>query len=281
MNLTNYHTHSTFCDGHSPMEDFVKAAVAMGFTSLGFSSHAPLPYRTRWTMDAPRMLHYLAEFERLRAAYSSLIDLFVGLEIDYLTPAHCPASEYFTSLPLDFRIGSVHPVIDDDGRIHEIDCPVETFQSIVNEYFSGDVDEVVRRYFARLMSMVAAGGFDIVGHADKMHALAQTMHPSLTELPWFRRLIGDYFEAIAEHGYIIEMNTKKYETAGRFFPDAQWYSLLHGLGVPVTVNSDAHFPERLNSGRLEGLKQLKRAGYTHVMQLQAAGRWCAVEISTE
>ena len=108
MNLTNYHTHSTFCDGHSPMEDFVKAAVAMGFTSLGFSSHAPLPYRTRWTMDAPRMLHYLAEFERLRAAYSSLIDLFVGLEIDYLTPAHCPASEYFTSLPLDFRIGSVH-----------------------------------------------------------------------------------------------------------------------------------------------------------------------------
>ena len=38
MNLTNYHSHSNFCDGKAPLEDFVKSAIAAGFTAYGVSS---------------------------------------------------------------------------------------------------------------------------------------------------------------------------------------------------------------------------------------------------
>lgn len=42
-NLTNYHSHCDFCDGHAPMELFVREAVKEGFSSYGISSHAPFP----------------------------------------------------------------------------------------------------------------------------------------------------------------------------------------------------------------------------------------------
>ena len=30
--LYNLHTHTQYCDGHAPMEEFVTEAIAMGFT---------------------------------------------------------------------------------------------------------------------------------------------------------------------------------------------------------------------------------------------------------
>ena len=44
-NLTNYHSHSLYCDGRANMEDFVRFALSEGFTSYGFSSHAPRHYK--------------------------------------------------------------------------------------------------------------------------------------------------------------------------------------------------------------------------------------------
>lgn len=40
-NLTNYHSHSLYCDGRAGMEDFVRFALSEGFTSYGFH---PMPH---------------------------------------------------------------------------------------------------------------------------------------------------------------------------------------------------------------------------------------------
>lgn len=47
MNLTNYHSHTLYCDGRAGMEDFIRFAISRGFASYGISSHAPLPFPTR------------------------------------------------------------------------------------------------------------------------------------------------------------------------------------------------------------------------------------------
>ena len=83
-NLTNYHSHSLYCDGRAGMEDFVRFAISEGFTSYGFSSHAPLPFSTAWAMEWDRMDDYLAEFHRMKKKYARKIELYLGLEIDYL-----------------------------------------------------------------------------------------------------------------------------------------------------------------------------------------------------
>ena len=37
------------------------------------------------------------------------------------------------------------------------------------------------------------------------------------------------------------------------FPSQALLPLVRELGIPLVVNSDAHYPDRINSGRPEGL----------------------------
>ena len=108
MNLTNYHSHSLYCDGRADMESFAHWAKAKGFSAYGYSSHAPLPFPTCWTMEWDRMDDYLGEFLRLKQVYAGSVELYIALEIDYLNEDSHPASACFQALPLDYRIGSVH-----------------------------------------------------------------------------------------------------------------------------------------------------------------------------
>ena len=148
---------------------------------------------------------------------------------------------------------------------------------MVDRHFRGDVERVVRLYYERSRRMVELGGFDIVGHADKVHYNASCCRPGILDEPWYDRLVCDYFAEIARRGYQMEINTKAYEELGVFYPDVRYFPLLRELGVRVQVNSDAHYPERIASGMSEAFRALRRAGFTSVMQLQA-GRWVEREI---
>ena len=242
-NLTNYHSHSLYCDGRASMEDFVRFALSEGFTSYGFSSHAPLPFSTAWTMEWDRMNDYQAEFHRIKEKYAGKIELYLGLEIDYLNEESNPSAARFRELPLDYRIGSVHML------------------------FGGDLEQVVRLYYGRLRRMLELGGFDVVGHADKMHYNAACYRPGLLDEAWYDTFVKEYFEDIAARGYQVEINTKSYHDLGTFYPNGRYFSLLRSLGIRVQVNSDSHYPERINSGRPEALRSLKQAGYETVMEM--------------
>ena len=77
----------------------------------------------------------------------------------------------------------------------------------------------------------------------------------------------EYFEDIAARGYQVEINTKSYYDLGTFYPNGRYFPLLRSLGIRVQVNSDSHYPERINSGRPEALRALKQAGYGTVMEM--------------
>ena len=36
---SNVHTHTTFCDGKNSVEEMARAAIDLGFVSLGYSIH--------------------------------------------------------------------------------------------------------------------------------------------------------------------------------------------------------------------------------------------------
>ena len=110
-NLTNYHSHCDFCDGHAPMELFVREAVKEGFSSYGVSSHAPFPIQNGCNMQKEKMTAYLEEFRRLKQLYSSEIDLYIGLEIDFLDDSFNPSIDYFQSLPLGLYTISLRPTV--------------------------------------------------------------------------------------------------------------------------------------------------------------------------
>lgn len=277
MNLTNYHSHCSFCDGRAPLEEFVKEAIRQGFYSYGVSSHAPLPFPTQWTMEWEQMEAYLDEFKNLRSKYADEIELYVGLEIDYLNEENNPSVARFTELPLDYRIGSVHLLYDAAGEVVDIDCSPAVFKERVDRHFNGDVLRVIRMYFDRLFRMVELGGFDILGHADKMHYNASCYHPGLLDEPWYEALMKDYFSLVASRGYLVEINTKAYDSLGTFYPNSRYWELMKEYQIRILVNSDAHYPERINAGRMEALRLLQAKGFATVAELHQ-GSWREVPI---
>lgn len=271
-NLTNYHSHCNYCDGKAPLEDFISSAIEKGFSSYGISSHAPLPFPTRWTMNKEDVPAYLAEADALKKKYASQIEFYIGLEIDYLNENSNPSISFFRELPLDYRIGSVHLLETADGTVVDTDTTKEKFKERLEKYFNGDLKSTILHYFRNLMRMIELGGFDIVGHADKISYNADYCEPGVLEKSWYNSIVKDYFSLIAESGLMVEINTKAYKSLGVFYPNKALFPLLKEFHIPVMVNSDAHFPELINDARFEALTALQEAGIHTVMELHH-GQW--------
>ncbi len=84
MPWTNYHSHTHFCDGIMGPEAYAAEAFAQGLWAYGFSSHAPLPYPASWGMQPESLPMYLAQIARLQADYRGKLQLYAGLEVDYV-----------------------------------------------------------------------------------------------------------------------------------------------------------------------------------------------------
>ena len=258
--LYNFHTHTQFCDGHAPMEDFVISAIKAGFTHLGFSPHSPVNIESNCNMKPENVEPYLAEVQRLRNSFGDRIRLFASMEIDY-TDEMGPSAKYYDSIPLDYRIGSVHfiPAFDNPAEYVDIDGHIDSFTQKMHRYFADDIEAVVRSYFAQSVKMVEAGGFQVIGHFDKIGLNASLFSPGIDQQPWYHRLVTNLFEAIMDHRLIVEINTKAWERSRRFFPHARYFAMMKKCGTPLLVNSDAHNPALINAGREAAFDLLGKA----------------------
>ena len=106
------------------------------------------------------------------------------------------------------------------------------------------------------MDMLSAGGFDILGHFDKIAQNGSMYHPGLEDEDWYRRLIDDYIDAIVASGVVVEINTKAYAGHGRFFPGERYFPRLKKAGVTLVVNSDVHVPALMDASRAEAFSML-------------------------
>ncbi|WP_099293085.1 MULTISPECIES: histidinol-phosphatase [unclassified Butyricimonas] len=279
MDLCTYHSHCTFCDGKAPAEEFVKAAIEAGFHSYGVSSHSPLPFDTRWSLSKGDVEAYLQEMERLKKQYAGHIELYVGLEIDYLNDGWGPANDYFQRMPLDYRIGSVHLVTNGEtGEMMDMDGSFDDFRENFRNVYHDDLKHLVRDYFRSSARMVELGGFDFVAHLDKISMNGLLVEPMLTEQAWYNELLREYLQLIAEKGVMVEVNTKAYTKKGLMFPNVKYFKWLKELNIPVMVNSDAHLPQLVNDNRELAFRLLRDAGVKSTMRLHR-GVWEEVPMS--
>lgn len=236
------------------MEAIAKAAVEARFEHLGFSPHSPIDIPSPCNMSADDVPSYRAELSRLADIYD--INLYCGMEIDYLGPGRGPAAAYYRDLGLDFAIGSVHFIPDRHGNLVDIDGSADRFARNMATTFGHDLRYVVETFYDQSMKMVAEGGFDILGHFDKIAQNGAIYNPGLEQSGWYGDLIETYINEIASAGIIAEINTKARVRLGRFFPHERYWSLLIEKGVPLMVNSDVHQADLVNASRDEAFKLL-------------------------
>jgi histidinol-phosphatase (PHP family) len=136
---SNFHTHSDYCDGKGVLADYLRSARRSDLTTLGFSSHAPVPFPCQWCMRQENFALYLAEIESLKRSYPG-VQVLKGLEIDFIPNVISPAD--FRSR-LDFTIGSVHFVDSHEGKHWEIDNTLLIFKEGLKKIFKNDIRAAV------------------------------------------------------------------------------------------------------------------------------------------
>ena len=253
----NFHTHTQYCDSRDNIESFVKSAISQDFHWLGFSPHSPVLCESGCNMKKELVAQYTNEVETMKSKYGSQINIFTGMEIDFFDNWG-PSNEYFKSLPLDYRIGSIHfiPSFNEDDEYVDVDgCSVD-FKKKMSLYFDNDIKKVVTSFYNQTLKMIDAGGFDIIGHFDKISNNANSFMSGIEEESWYKKLVREVFDAIIENKYIIELNTKAYGDLNRFFPNKNYFKWIKDYNAPFVVNSDAHFCDKLNSGRNEAFQLL-------------------------
>lgn len=254
----NFHTHTQYCDGRAPMEEIAEAAFRAGMKELGFTPHSPIPIASPCNMEKEAVKEYFQELSRLKDIYEGEgMRLYQGMEIDSLGSEWGPHVDYFQKLPLDFRIGSVHFVPTQDGRPVDCDGRFPRFEKNLREQYRGDIRYVVEKFFEEELRMIERGGFDVLGHFDKIGLNASQACPGIEEEGWYEALIDDVVDYAEGGGLIAEINTKSLEDFGRFFPHRKWWDKILRRGLPIIVNSDCHYPEKIELGRKEAFEALE------------------------
>ncbi len=258
------------------MEDFVRFAIAKGVKRYGFSAHAPLPFHTSWNMDLDALPYYKQEFFRLKEKYDTEIELFLGLEVDYIQDVFDSKSNLYDTNDIEYKIGSVH-YLDamPEGGFFSVDGKFYNFQKKLNEIYDGDIRTATRRFFEVSSNMVRNGGFHIVGHLDKIAQNGMNCPGFDISEKWYTGLVTDYLELIKSQEMMIEINTKSFLELGITYPDVHFFPIIKELDIPVMVNSDCHYPDKILDGFQPVYKLLKKAGINTTMELTEKG-WSEV-----
>ncbi|HEV7348639.1 histidinol-phosphatase [Telluribacter sp.] len=260
---TNYHSHSHYCDGVESPEAQVQAALRQGVAVFGFSTHCPVPFVNLWSMKQDRLDGYLAETRALKQKYADQIELYVGLEIDYI-PGLCGPSDYVPQL--DFTIGSVHYLgLNWDGNPWEIDGATAGFVKGLVEVHGGDIRSVIQQYYGLIRRMVREDRPDIVGHLDKIkiHNTNNSLFDEQSD--WYLAEVEKTLEAMAEAGCIVEVNTRGvYKKGLETYPSVAILERMRAKGIPVMINSDSHGPAEITLAFAETARQLQQVGYKTV-----------------
>jgi len=267
----NFHTHSTFCDGKSTLEEIAERAKSLHVRWLGFSSHAPLPFDCMWSMKSENRNKYLNNIITLKQSHPSL-EIYTGLEVDYIPKVTGP--EKF-SKELDYTIGSVHFVERfDDGRRWEIDGPHSFFLEGLEKIFLNNIKDVIVRYFELTREMVACSTPSVVGHLDKIKIQNSNDKFFTEDEPWYRHELEKTLDYIEQSGCIIEVNTKGIyqKKTSTTYPSPWVLELIQKKNIPITISSDAHHCDDLVNHFPQTAKELRRMGFLTIHLLHE-GQW--------
>ncbi len=275
MPLYNLHQHSLFSDGKAEPAAYARKASELGFSATGFTEHSPLPFPTPFSLKTERILDYIKETDRLKKEYEGKMEIYRGLEMDFIPGLSEDFSFWRKITKADYLIGSVHLVQPEDG--HDLwftDGPDRAvYDRGIETLFGGDPRKAVTRFFTQTMEMIESQQFEIIGHFDKIKMHNQNRFFK-EEDAWYQKLIDKVISLIKQHNLIVEVNTRGMykKRSGSLFPDGITLKKVKENHIPVLISSDAHRPEELNALFDYAADKLKALGFKSVMTLKK-GVW--------
>lgn len=261
---SNIHMHTHYCDGGEEPVKYVQEAIKKKLRSVGFSAHAPAPFDCNWALPEKKLANYISEIQNLKTKYQSLIQIYLGLEVDYFPDIVAYTRELLNKVPVDYFIGSVH-FIDKypEGKRWTIDGSHEEFRKGFSEIFNNDSTPVIRRFFEYTRKMIHDLKPPVIGHIDKLKMQSRPDCNFSENHPVFREEMLKTLELVSKENLIVEINTrgiyKKRDNS--FYPGEVFFRTMADLGVKVMVNSDAHLPHEITNEFENAFRALRKEGF--------------------
>ncbi len=256
MILSNFHTHTTFCDGKNTAEEMVQEAVKLGFSQLGFSGHMDPDIH----MDTDA---YFKEIKRLKEKYQDVLDILVGVELDNMYDPHA-ADE------AEYIIGSTH-FLDVDSEIPmSVDNSEEMLKTLCEEHFGGDYYRMAKAYYELEARVYDRLHCTFVGHFDLIVRFNDSMHFLDEEDQRYLNPALEAMRYLVSEGVPFEINCGAYNRKRKkdFYPCRTLLKALHDMGGEIFINSDAHQKELLSAGFEDAAQAALSCGFTYTNILQ-------------
>jgi len=236
----DHHTHHHRC-GHArgSIEDYVRAALALGMEEVGITDHAPLYWmdgdypQPGSAMARSQLPEYVDEVLALRRKYAGQIRILLGMEVDFVPGTEAMYRDELSPYPWDYLIGSVHYV--QGAHIYH------------QSRWRGGVPAEAQyaEYFDLVRQSARSGLFDVLGHITGLLAYGPAPSGELRA-----REFADTAATIAASGVAIEINASGLRKGGpEPFPHGDLLRRCIAAGVPITYGSDCHTPQELGDAR--------------------------------
>lgn len=249
---SNYHTHTTFCDGADAPEELVAEAIRLGCPEIGFSGHSYLPEDSA-SMSPEGMQEYCREIRALQIKYCGQIKIRLGLELDYFSTVD--------RQPFEYIIGAVH-FVEKNGKRYAVDESRESFRFLLEEIYSGDPYALAEDYYALVARVYQRTHCDIIAHFDLITKYNEGNCCFDTAHPRYRSAADAALDALLQTPCLLEVNTgamaRGYRT--RPYPEKRIIDRWLAAGKELILSSDCHAKQNLLYGfeQLEALKHRDR-----------------------
>ena len=262
--MTDFHIHTLFCDGTASPEEMARSAFEKGMSAIGFSGHSFLEQDEEYCMSREGTLEYSTRVLRLRREYAGKMDIYLGIERDFLS------TDSFENF--DYVIGSVH-YVQKNGACFPIDMSEQELIDLVNSQYGGDFFSLAEDYYEAVGEMAEKTSPDIIGHFDLITKYNSGGHLFDENDPRYVAASTRALVRAAEYCGVFELNSGAVFRGYRRhpYPSPTLLRQIAALDGQVMLNSDAHAPEAIGFFRKGMVKLALEAGFTHESVVTASG----------
>ena len=251
---SNVHSHTTFVDGRDTAEEMAQAALALGFHTLGFSEHGHADYDD-CSMSLAQEGEYRAEIRRLKQVYAGRLNILLGYEHDWLSPAD--VSEY------EYTIESVH-YVNRGGALFCVDNSRQVLMDAARELYGGDMYALCRDYFQTVCRSIEGTDAAILGHIELVMKFNEARDLFDDADPRYLGPALECAELAARSGRLVEVNTgaiaRGYRTQP--CPGAAMLRRLAECGGRIIFTSDCHNRDHLDCAFAEAAQLARACGFS-------------------
>ncbi|MBR6392362.1 MAG: histidinol-phosphatase [Eubacterium sp.] len=240
MGKFNLHTHTYRCNhARGEDEDFVLAAIENGYTTMGFSDHAPYIFPdgfkySDFRMKPYRTQDYTDSVRELQEKYKDKIDIKLGFEVEWYPDLIEKELEYLKSFNYDYLILGQHFIGNE----------IEKWA----QYAGHKTGKV--KYLDMFIKQVLA--------AARSGEITYIAHPDIYRFTGSGKIYAekmDYFlKELKEIDIPIEYNFLGYKE-NRHYPNPAFWELAAKHQNRTVIGLDAHQPWVY--GETEKLKEMK------------------------